>query len=372
MVMAKRSGQGTGHQTPVLHPYAFREWRQEKVQLPQFKLAESFGLGQATVRKWENFDRVITAPGMVGYAARALQLGLKPADLDVIKVSELRQRRIDHVNRKADKNKETGPGRIISLADRAKTNLIPGVNPETGCVEIDEEADRDVIDPDSFVRWRKSHKLTLQAVADRFLVSVTSVKKWAIAERAMPSPRMVKLACAAIDAGLLPAFSEADFTTVDEIEKLRAEYEEEYKAAQKKGGFALMRFYDKKFGTRTEKELEMAFDGPDEGPDYGSTELTGGQLLDHLHEQEMYEMRRAALEEDGPLPEFESSLDEVQSSRNAQESILDLDFISRRIAEAVHGLDVHDSQRAIRQILEGIPPEEIRKSIRSHNRRAAR
>lgn len=352
-----------GHTLPVLHPFSFRRWRRDKAKLSQQEAADKLGLGIATVRSWESMKRPITAPGMVAWAVQAINYDLKPADIDTFRASELRQYRLDRINEKAAKSGDAGPGRVVSFSDRSKTNALPGVDPETGEVIV-ADVDVEVIHPVSFKAWRDANKLTLKDIAERFVVSPTTPKKWSIGERAMPSPMLVRLACAAIDAGLKrPAFDEADLTTIEEVRNLHAEYLKDYAVAEKRGRIALIAFIDKH-----ENDDREMIDGPDGHPwltEDTDEDLTPEQEAQHQYEMDMEAMRDAFFAEmDGeeaiPVPQDDSV-----------KSALDLTFLSRKIAEAVDGLPVKDAEVAIKQILSGIPPVELRRSIRAKDRKSS-
>ncbi|WP_186392789.1 MULTISPECIES: DNA-binding transcriptional regulator [unclassified Pannonibacter] len=359
--MATSAARLHGNSLPVLHPFTFRRWRQRTLNLNQVEAAEALGLGIATLRKWESMGRSITAPGLISYACQALNYKLKPTPLNTILSSELRQRRLDRINEKAGTSES---GNVISITERSKSNALPGVDMETGAVIVDPNLDHPVIDPDSFLKWRKQHRFTLKDIARLFVVSPTTPKKWSICERAMPSPRIVQLACAAIDAGLKPAFDDSDMTTTDEVERLHAEYLKVYETAEKKGGFALMRFYrinDPKYyedDDGVEDDFADAF--PPDMEFKAGGDVTPSQQMDRDHELEMAAVRNAVISETDLLqPQNSEGYDSYRSD-------LDLTFLSRKIAEAVNGLDLLDSEIAIKQILSAIPADALRASIRAH------
>jgi transcriptional regulator with XRE-family HTH domain len=333
-----------GHSLPVLHPFVFRRWRQRTLKLNQVQAAEALGIGIATIRKWESMGRAITAPGMISYACQGLNYNLQPAPIKTIMSSELRQRRLDRINAKTSQN--AGSGNVVAITERSKSNALPGVDMETGTVLTDPHLDHPVIDPDSFLKWRKQHRFTLKDIAHLFVVNMTTPKKWAICERAMPSPRVVQLACAAIDAGLKPAFDDSDMTTTDEVERLHAAYLKAYERSEKKGGIALLAFYqnnDPKYDALDddEEDYRLAF-----------------QQLDQ--ETEMTAVREAVMSATDLLqPQNSEGYDSYRTD-------LDLVFLSRKIAEAVNGLDLLDSEIAIKQILSAIPADALRASIRAH------
>ena len=357
--MATSAARLHGNSLPVLHPFTFRRWRQRTLNLNQVEAAEALGLGIATLRKWESMGRSITAPGLISYACQGLNYKLKPTPLNTIMSSELRQRRLDRINEKAGKSES---GNVVSITERSKSNALPGVDMETGTVIVDPHLDHPVIDPDSFLKWRKQHRFTLKDIARLFVVSPTTPKKWSICERAMPSPRIVQLACAAIDAGLKPAFDDSDMTTTDEVERLHAEYLKAYETAEKKGGLALARFY--KVNDPKYQEYEDNDDFQDEFPpdlhNPSIDEYPLSQQLDHYHEMEMAAVREAVMAESDDLQPQNSQ------GHDSHRSDVDLTFLSRKIAEAVNGLDLLDSEIAIKQILSAIPAEALRASIRAH------
>lgn len=361
--MSATKGRAHGHTLPVLHPFSFRRWRRDVAKLSQQEASDKLGLGIATVRSWESMKRPITAPGLVAWAVQAINYGLTPADLTTIKSSELRQRRLDRINAKAAKKGEAGPGRVVSFSDRSKSNALPGVDPETGKVVVG-DIDPEVVDPGSFTKWRKANRFTLNDIADRFVVSPTTPKKWSICERAMPSPTIVKLACAAIDAGLPPAFNEADLTTIDEVTKLHSEYQDEYAVAEKRGRIALMSFIDRHDGD--DHEVAAAKPGGQKWlPESTHRHTEQDPSFRYKDDMELLLVRDAALAEmagDGAMADVD---------HDSQNTVLDLTFLSRKIAEAVDGLPVKDAEIAIQQILSGIPPVELRRSIRSRHRKTS-
>ena len=62
------------------------------------------------------------------------------------------------------------------------------------------------LDPDYFIRWRKTQGLTQQSLADVLGVNISAVKKWETKARKLPP--YIGLVMAAIEAGLPPVGQE--------------------------------------------------------------------------------------------------------------------------------------------------------------------